>query len=425
MQTAGWDQCVVVNSAGVVLGLLRGEALHVAPEAAVELVMESGPATIRPNRSPRNIREYMRQHGATSVIVTTPAGQLMGIVERQGIERCLAPAVQPHQASYRPQRGTPSVEVGYKLTCEEHGPRALVCYARQAEEAGFTFAMLSDHYHPWIPEQGQSPFVWSVIGSIAQATGRLRVGIGVTCPLIRLHPAIVAQAAATTAALLPGRFMLGLGTGEHLNEHIFGDYWPPGATRRAMLEEAVALIRLLWQGGLRSHKGQYYTVENAQLYTLPEQLPPVLIAASGTRSAHMAGHLGDGLITVGVQAKLVDRFIAAGGAGKPRYAELNVCWAPDEAEARRLAHARWPIAGMQGALLSDLRLPSHFAQAASTITEEEIAQAVICGPDPARHIAAIAQAAEAGYTHVWVHQIGPDQAGFFQFYAQEVLPKLR
>ena len=425
VQTAGWDQCVVVNSAGVVLGLLRGEALHAAPEALVELAMESGPTTIRPNRSPGDIREYIRQHGAASVVVTTPAGQLMGIVERQDIERCLAPAVQPHQDKYRLQRGAPRIEFGYKLACEEHSPSALVCYAKQAEDAGFTFAMLSDHYHPWIAEQGQSPFVWSVIGSIAQATEQLRVGTGVTCPLMRMHPAIVAQAAATVAALLPGRFMLGVGTGESLNEHILGDYWPPGATRRAMLEEAVALIRLLWQGGLRSHQGQYYTVENAQLYTLPELLPPVLIAASGTRSAHMAGRLGDGLITAGVHTKLVDRFIAAGGAGKPRYTELNVCWAPEEAEARRLAHTRWPIAGMQGALLSDLRLPSHFAQAASTITEEEIAQAVICGPDPARHIAAITQAAEAGYTHVWVHQIGPDQAGFFQFYAYEVLPKLR
>jgi len=424
VQTIGWDQCVVVTGAGVVLGLLRGAALQAAPEALVELAMESGPTTIRPNRSPRDIREYMRQHGATSVIVTTPTGQLMGIVERQDIERCLAPAVQPHQGRYRAQRGTPGVEIGYKLAGEEHSPSALVCYAKQAEEAGFTFAMLSDHFHPWIAQQGQSPFVWSVIGSIAQATERLRVGTGVTCPLIRMHPAIVAQAAATAAALLPGRFMLGVGTGENLNEHIFGDYWPPGATRRAMLEEAVALMRLLWQGGLRSHQGQYYTVENAQLYTLPELLPPVLIAASGTRSAHMAGRLGDGLITVGVHAKLVDRFIAAGGAGKPRYTELSVCWAPDEAEARRLAHAQWPIAGMQGALLSDLRLPSHFAQAASTISEEEIAQAVICGADPARHIAAITQAAEAGYTHVWIHQIGPDQEGFFQFYAREVLPKL-
>ena len=340
MQTTGWDQCIVVNSTGVVLGLVRGEALHAAPDARVELAMEAGPTTIRPDRSPRDIRAYMRQHGVASAVVTTPAGQLIGIVARQDIERCLAPAVQPHQSTYQAQRGTPGVEIGYKLSCEEHSPSALVGYAKQAEEAGFTFAMLSDHYHPWIAEQGQSPFVWSVIGSIAQATVRLRVGTGVTCPLIRMHPAIIAQAAATAAALLPGRFMLGVGTGENLNEHIFGDYWPPGATRRAMLEEAVALMRHLWQGGLRSHHGQYYTVENAQLYTLPELLPPVLIAASGTRSAQMAGRLGDGLITVGVHAKLVDRFIAAGGAGKPRYTELNVCWA-----LKKQRRDAWPMRG--------------------------------------------------------------------------------
>lgn len=418
VQTAGWDQCVVVNREGIVLGLLRGEALHSAPETRVELAMEAGPTTIRPNRGLGDIRAYMRQHGAERVVVTTPAGQLVGVVERQDIERRLAPAAPPrHEA--------PRVALGYKLSCEEHSPGDLVRYARQAEDAGFTFAMLSDHYHPWIAEQGQSPFVWSVIGSVAQATERLHVGTGVTCPLIRLHPAIVAQAAATAAALLPGRFVLGVGTGENLNEHILGDYWPPAATRRAMLEEAVAIIRLLWQGGLHSHQGQYYTVENAQLYTLPEQLPPILIAASGTRSAHLAGRIGDGLITVGVHAKLVDRFVAAGGASKPRYTELTVCWAPEEAEARRLACARWPIAGMQGAMLSDLRLPSHFTRAASTLAEEAIAQAVVCGPDPARHVAAITRAAEAGYTHVWVHQIGPDQAGFFAFYANEVLPKLR
>ena len=399
--------------------------MHAAPEVRVELAMESGPTTIRPNRSFGDIREYMRRHGATSVVVTTPDGRLIGVVERKDIERCLTPAVQPHQDRYRAQHGAPRVAIGYKLSCEEHSPSDLVRYARQAEDAGFTFAMLSDHYHPWIAQQGQSPFVWSVIGGIAHATERLQVGTGVTCPLIRIHPAVVAQAAATAAALLPGRFVLGVGTGESLNEHIFGDYWPSSATRRAMLEEAVAVIRLLWQGGLRSHKGQYYMVENAQLYTLPELLPPVLIAASGTHAAHLAGRIGDGLITVGIHAKLVDRFLAAGGAGKPRYTELNVCWAPEEAAARRLAHARWPIAGLQGAFLSDLRLPSHFAQATSAITEEEIVKTVICGPDPARHIAAITQAAEVGYTHVWVHQIGPDQEGFCQFYAREVLPKFR
>jgi G6PDH family F420-dependent oxidoreductase len=417
---------MVVNGDGIVLGLLHGAAWHADPEAAAELAMAAGPPTVRANRALRDIREYMRQHGAESVVVTTPEGRLVGVVERGDVERRLAPPAQVYAGRYQPQYGLPMVAIGYKLSCEEHGPSDLVSYARQAEEAGFTFAMLSDHYHPWIAEQGQSPFVWSVIGGIARATERLQIGTGVTCPLIRMHPAIIAQAAATAAAMLPGRFLLGVGTGESLNEHILGDYWPPAATRRAMLEEAVAVLRLLWQGGMRSHQGPYYTVENAQLYTLPEQPPAVLVAASGVHSARLAGRVGDGLITVGVDAKLVDRFTAAGGMGKPRYTELNVCWAAEEAEARRLARARWPIAGLPGgALLSDLRLPAHFAQAAKAVTEDDVAQAVVCGPDPARHIAAITQAAELGYTHVWVHQIGPDQAGFFQFYAQEVLPKFR
>ena len=425
LQAAGWDQCVVVNRENIVLGLLHGEALHSAPEATVEWAMTPGPITIRPDRALGDIREHMRQQGVESVVVTTPEGRLMGIVARADIERRLSSPVQPQTGKSHAQPGPSMVKIGYKLSCEEHCPSDLVRYAKQAEDTGFTFAMISDHYHPWIGEQGQSPFVWSVIGGIAQATERLQIGTGVTCPLLRLHPAIIAQAAATAAAMLPGRFLLGVGTGESLNEHIGGAYWPPTATRRAMLAEAIGVLRLLWQGGLRSHQGQYYTVENAQLYTLPEQLPPILIAASGTRSAQMAGRLGDGLITVGADANLVDHFAAAGGAGKPRYAELNVCWASEEAEARRLAHARWPIAGLKGALLSDLRLPAHFAQAATAVTEETVAQAVVCGPDPARHIAAITQAAEAGYTHVWIHQIGPDQAGFFDFYAKEVFPKLR
>jgi G6PDH family F420-dependent oxidoreductase len=424
VQATGWDQCVVVDDKGIVLGLLHGDAWHSTPEAVVELAMESGPTTLRPNRALGDIREYMRHHGVSSAVVTTPEGQLIGIVERKDIEHHLAPPVQPHAGRSHPQQRPLKLEIGYKLSCEEHSPGDLVHYARQAEEAGFAFAMISDHYHPWIAEQGQSPFVWSVIGGIAHATERLRIGTGVTCPLIRIHPAIIAQAAATAAAMLPGRFLLGVGTGESLNEHICGDYWPPAATRRAMLEEAVEILRLLWQGGMQSHQGHYYTVENAQLYTLPEHLPPVLIAASGPRSAHTAGRIGDGLITVGIEANLVDRFTAAGGAGKPRYTELNVCWAPEEARARHLAYTRWPIAGIPGALLSDLRLPSYFAQAAKSVTEEDIVQKVVCGPDPARYLAAITRAAEAGYTHVWLHQIGPDQAGFLQFYAREVLPKL-
>src|SRR5919197_3799469 len=184
--------------------------------------------------------------------------------------------------------------LGYALSSEEHPPNELVRYAGAAEEAGFGFALISDHFHPWIDKQGNSPFVWSVIGAIAHATQRLELGTGVTCPLMRIHPAIVAQAAATAAAMMPGRFFLGVGTGENLNEHILGHHWPPADERREMLEEAVEGIRLLWQGGQQNFRGAHYTVENARLYTLPNQPPPIMVAGAGPESAELAGRIGDG-----------------------------------------------------------------------------------------------------------------------------------
>jgi G6PDH family F420-dependent oxidoreductase len=317
------------------------------------------------------------------------------------------------------------VELGYALSSEEHLPNDLVRYAHRAEEVGFAFALISDHYHPWIDQQGQSPFVWSVIGGIARATQRLRLGTGVTCPTMRIHPAIIAQAAATAAAMMPGRFMLGVGTGENLNEHILGAHWPPHDLRLDMLEEAVRVIRLLWQGGPQTYRGCYYTVENAQLYTLPDDLPPVLVAASGPKAAEAAGRLGDGLISTAPEESLTERFEAAGGAGKPRYGQLTVCWAKDEASAQRTAHTYWPNAGLKGELSQELPTPAHFAQASQLVREDDVAQRIVCGPDPARHIDKIQEFAEAGYDHVYVHQVGPDQEGFFRFYSQEVLPKLR
>jgi coenzyme F420-dependent glucose-6-phosphate dehydrogenase len=209
------------------------------------------------------------------------------------------------------------VEIGYALSSEEHSPNDLVRYARRAEEAGFTFALISDHYHPWIDRQGHSSFVWNVIGAIAQATERLRLGTGVTCPTIRIHPAIVAQAAATSAVMMPGRFFLGVGSGENLNEHILGGYWPSAEVRLEMLEEAVEVIRLLWQGGSQSHRGRYFTVENARVYTLPDELPPLVVAASGQRAAELTGRIGDGLISTSPDSELPSSFRQAGGAGKP------------------------------------------------------------------------------------------------------------
>lgn len=314
---------------------------------------------------------------------------------------------------------------GYALSSEEHTPNDLVRHARRAEETGFSFALISDHFHPWVDKQGHSPFVWSVIGAIAHATQRLQLGTGVTCPTIRIHPAIIAQAAATSAAMMPGRFFLGVGTGENLNEHILGDRWPPHDLRLDMLEEAIEVIRLLWQGGSQTHRGRFYTVENARLYTLPEQLPPIMVAASGPKTARSAGKLGDGLVSTAPEAELVKEFEANGGGKKPRYGQLTVCWAADEATARRTALEWWPNAGLGGELSQELPLPAHFEQASKNVKEEDLAKKVICGPSAERHISQINKYVDAGFDHVYIHQIGPDQEGFFRFYEREVLPNLR
>jgi coenzyme F420-dependent glucose-6-phosphate dehydrogenase len=315
-------------------------------------------------------------------------------------------------------------EFGYKLSSEEHSPADLVRYAQRAEEAGFTFAMLSDHFHPWIDRQGQSPFAWTVLGAVAQATERLQLGTGVTCPTVRVHPAIIAQAAATTAALAPGRFLLGLGTGENLNEHIVGGPWPSAAIRREMLSEAVEIIRRLWEGSVVDHRGRHFRVDQARLYTVPDEPPPIAIAASGTVAATMAGQIGDGLIGLAPDRELLEAFDEAGGDGKPRYAEISVCWADDEATARRTALEWWPNAGIEGELPAELPLPRHFEQAARSVTEEALAKKVVCGPDPERHLEMARTYVDAGYDHVWFHQIGPDQDGFFDVYERDVLPTL-
>jgi G6PDH family F420-dependent oxidoreductase len=315
-------------------------------------------------------------------------------------------------------------EFGYTLSGEEHAPADLVRWARTAEDVGFTFALVSDHFHPWIDRQGHSPFVWTVLGGIAEATERLRLGTGVTCPLIRIHPAIVAQAAATTAALMPGRFFLGVGTGENLNEHILGDRWPPAGTRLEMLEEAVEVIRLLWEGEDVIHRGRHYTVENARIYTLPEEPPPIFVAAAGEKATQLAGRIGDGLIGTSPDSEQIRQFEQAGGAEKPRYGQLHVCWAKTEEEAKRTAREWWPNTSLPGELGVELPLPRHFEQAAAMLSEDDVAGKLPCGPDPERHIAAIHAYVDAGYDHVYVHQVGPDQEGFFRFYEEQVLPKL-
>jgi coenzyme F420-dependent glucose-6-phosphate dehydrogenase len=314
------------------------------------------------------------------------------------------------------------VKIGYKLSSEEHPAPRLVENARLAEESGFSFALISDHFHPWIDRQGQSPFVWGVLGAIANATARLEVGTGVTCPTIRIHPAIIAQAAATAAQLMPGRFFLGLGSGENLNEHILGDKWPPVDTRQQMLEEAVEIIRLLWRGGEQSFDGDYFVVENARVYSLPDELPPIHLAAGGEQAAELAGRIGDGFVGTSPKKETIDAFRKAGGKGKPTYGEMSVCWADSQRKAVKTVSEWWPTAAIPGQLGQELALPAHFEQVTPMVTEDMLAEQVTCGPDPQRHIEAISKYVDAGYDHICVHQIGPDQEGFFDFYRREVLP---
>jgi G6PDH family F420-dependent oxidoreductase len=311
------------------------------------------------------------------------------------------------------------VKVGYFLASEEFGPRELVEQARRAEQAGFHALWISDHYHPWNDEQGHSAFVWSVIGALAEAT-RLPVTTGVTCPTVRIHPAVIAQAAATSAVMHQGRFQLGVGSGEALNEHILGDRWPEADVRLEMLEEAVEVIRLLWQGGQQSHHGRHYTVENARVYDLPEQPPPILVSGFGPKATKLAARIGDGFATTSPDADAIGLYRSHGGTG-PVHAGTKVCFMDDAEKALETVLRLWPNEGLPGELAQVLPTPAHFEQACELITGEHIASPV--GPDLDKHIESLQQYADAGVDELFVQQIGPEQDAFFTTWADKVLPQ--
>jgi coenzyme F420-dependent glucose-6-phosphate dehydrogenase len=312
------------------------------------------------------------------------------------------------------------VNYGYTLTSEERGPREMVADAIRAEELGFEFLMISDHFHPWVPKQPHSPFVWSTIGGVAMQTERIRLGTGVTCPTFRIHPAIAAQAAATSQVMMEGRFFFGVGTGENLNEHIIGEGWPAYAVRNDMLAEAIEIIRLLWQGGEQSFYGDYYTVENAKIFTLPDQPPDIIIAAGGPSSATFAGEAGDGLVSTAPDQEVVQAFEEAGGSGKAKYGQITVCWADSENKAVDTALEWWPNAGLKGELSQELPTPTHFEQATQLVRREDIARAIVCGPDPGKYLEKVREYINAGFDHIYFHQVGPDQEGFHTFYQKEL-----
>jgi G6PDH family F420-dependent oxidoreductase len=315
------------------------------------------------------------------------------------------------------------MKIGCFLSSEEWGPRELVELAGKAQRAGFDRLWISDHYHPWNDEQGHSPFVWSVIGAIAAATENMTVTTAVTCPTIRIHPAIIAHAAATSAVLLGGRFLLGVGSGEALNEHVLGDRWPDADERLEMLEESVQVIRQLWEGGFQDHRGRHYRVQHARVYDLPDAPPSIVVSGFGPKAIDLAARIGDGYCTVSPDKEAVEQFRQNAKRGSLVQGGMKVCLGDDEAQARKLVHRLWPNEALPGELAQVLPTPQHFEQASELVTEEMVGEQVPCGPDLDRHIEKIEEFAAAGFDELYVNQIGPDQDAFFEAYAEHVLPR--
>jgi len=315
-------------------------------------------------------------------------------------------------------------EVGFALSSELFGPSELIDQAARAERAGFDFVAVSDHYHPWIPAQGESPFAWTTLGAVARATDDVGVGTGVTCPTTRYHPATLAQATATTAAMCDGRFFFGVGSGERLNEHVLGDHWPPITKRLAMLREAVYVIRALWRGEELTHDGDHYTVENARLFTLPDEVPPIYGSAYGPKAAKTVAEFSDGLYTVGPQSSVLDAYTDAGGTG-PAYGQVSVCYEDSEERAIETVHDRWPISMLPGELNSQLATPAQFEQASQLVSKDDVTEgSIVTDPAPSMHVEQIQGFVDAGFDHVVVHQVGTDLDSFFETYETEVLPEV-
>jgi len=312
------------------------------------------------------------------------------------------------------------MRIGYFLSCEEYRPDQLLEQAKLAQDAGFQGLWISDHYHPWNDEQGQSPFVWSIIGALSQVVS-IPVTTAVSCPIMRIHPAVVAQAAATSAVLHDGRVVLGVGTGEALNEHVTGAKWPFADERLEMLEEAIGILRELWAGESVTHRGRHFTVEQARIYTRPAQPPKVYMSAFGPKALDLAGRVADGYVSTMPDAELVRGFREAGGGDKPAQGGFKGCYAPTEEEAVRTAHRLWATAGVPGELAQVLPSPKHFEQAAQLVTPEQTRKSVVCGPDPAGHAAQLKAYADAGFDEVYVANMGPHYTDLIELYRREFL----
>jgi len=318
------------------------------------------------------------------------------------------------------------VQIGYTMMSEHSGPRQLVADLVRAEEVGFDFSVASDHYFPWLEEQGHAPYVWSVLGAAAQATSRIPLMTYVTCPTMRYHPAVVAQKAATVQLLSEGRFRLGLGSGENLNEHIVGAGWPTADVRQEMLVEAVEIIRGLFGGGYVNHRGKHFQVESARLWDVPEQAPPIGIAVSGEQSCKLAGELADLVIAVEPDRALLEAFDHHGGAGKPRVGQLPVSYDPDRDAAIARAHQQFRWFGGGWKVNAELPGPAGFAAASQFVRPEDVASAIPCGDDVDTFVDAVRAYTEAGFTEVALVQVGGDaQRPFLDWARKALLPALR
>jgi G6PDH family F420-dependent oxidoreductase len=316
---------------------------------------------------------------------------------------------------------------GYTLMTEQSGPRDLLSYAVAAEEAGFDFEVCSDHYSPWLTSQGHAPYAWSVLGAVAQATSRVELATYVTCPIIRYHPAVVAQKAATLQLLSEGRFILGLGSGENLNEHITGEGWPPIAQRQDMLVEAATIIRELQSGDLVTWEGDYFRVESARVWDAPDGGVPIAIAVSGEKSVAQFAPLADHLVAVEPEPDLIKAWDKEKGSTKTRkIGQVPICWDSDEQRAIKRAHDqfRWFAGGW--AVNADLPTPAGFEGASTFVRPEDIAKQIPCGPDLDAAVQAVQSFWEAGFTDVAIVQVGDEgQAEFLDRAAKPLLQKLR
>lgn len=315
------------------------------------------------------------------------------------------------------------MKFGYTLYCEGNGPKSLIDQAVMAEEAGFDFLVISDHYHPWLDEQEHAGFAWSILGAVAQATSHIQLATMVTCPIIRYHPVIVAQAAATVAVISDGRFTLGLGAGENLNEHVVGRDWPPVSVRHAMLEEAIEVIRGLWRGGYYAHEGKYYKVYDARVFDLPDEPIPLFVAASGARSAGLAARAG-GLCITKPDVGIVDAYRNQKGASANVWGQVVLAWAPSEETGLEDAHHnfRFSLGGWK--VQSELPNPVNFTAASAIVTPADLKDSIPAGPDVKRHLDGVTDYVNAGVKHLAVAYPGDDFEGFFRFWRSDLRPTL-